>query len=143
MATEHNCFVNPYCSHVLSDICIPYIQYSTIITSFIMQILRHLYVTARNIRHGTVPVRRTGLCMRHGCCMPRRVGTAHVPRVRTALLLRTFDRLDCAANAKITLKRIYVYRCSLYIRYQWWSSCSDLTNTARSRSQARRRGTAT
>ena len=38
--------------------------------------------------------------MRHGCC---RVGTAHVPRVRTAfctLSLRTFDRLDCAANAR-------------------------------------------
>ena len=50
---------------------------------------------------------RTGLCMLHAC----RVGTAHVPRVRTAtafrtLLLRTFDRLDCAANAKINLRCI-------------------------------------
>ena len=26
---------------------------------------------------------------------------AHASRVQTALLLRTFDRLDCAANAKI------------------------------------------
>ena len=71
---------------------------------------------------------------------PYRVGTAHVPRVRTAfhtLSLRTTDRLDCAANAKINL------RYSLYIRYQWWSSCSDLTNTVRSRSHARRRGSAT
>ena len=37
MATEHNCFVNPYCSHVLSDNLYPihsiYIR-STIITSF-------------------------------------------------------------------------------------------------------------
>ena len=67
------------------------------------------------------------------------MGTAHDPRVRTALTLslRTFDRLDCAANAKISL-----IRCSLYIRYQWWSSCSDLTNTVRSRSQERRRGSA-
>ena len=39
MATEHNCFVNPYCSHVLSDNLYP------IMTSLIM---RHLYVTARN-----------------------------------------------------------------------------------------------
>ena len=43
------------------------------------------------------------------------MGTAHVPRVRTAfhtLSLRTFDRLDCAANVKINL------RYSLYnIRY--------------------------
>ena len=29
------------------------------------------------------------------------MGTAHVPRVRTALSLRTFDRLDCAANANL------------------------------------------
>ena len=39
--------------------------------------------------------------MRHRCCL---VGTAHVPRVRTAfrtLSLRIFDRLDCAANAKM------------------------------------------
>ena len=35
------------------------------------------------------------------------MGTAHVPRVRTALL-RTFDRLDCAANAKINLRCIDV-----------------------------------
>ena len=46
--------------------------------------------------------------------LPYRVGTAHVPRVRTAfhrLSLRTFDRLDCAGNAKISLRRC---RYSLY-----------------------------
>ena len=26
MATEHNCFVNPYCSHVLSDNLYPILQ---------------------------------------------------------------------------------------------------------------------
>ena len=36
-ATEHYCCVNPYCSIVLSEICIPYIQYSTIIMSSTMQ----------------------------------------------------------------------------------------------------------
>ena len=50
-----------------------------------------------------------------------------------ALSLRTFDRLDCVANAKINLRH------SLYIAR---SSCSDLTNTVRSRSQARSRGSA-
>ena len=35
MATEHNCFVNPYCSSVLSDNLYPI--HSTIITSSIMQ----------------------------------------------------------------------------------------------------------
>ena len=68
---------------------------------------------------------------------------AHAPRVQTAfraLLLHTFGRLDCAANAKINYD---MYRYSLYTRYQWWSSCSDLTNTVRSRSQTRRRGSAT
>ena len=43
----------------------------------------------------------------HGCCRTvGRVGTVHVPRVRTVfhtLSLRTSDRLDCAANAKINL----------------------------------------
>ena len=46
----------------------------------------------------------------------------HVPRVGTAfrtLSLCTFDRLDCAANAKINLR---------YIRVEF-KSCSDLTNT--------------
>ena len=47
--------------------------------------------------------------MRHACRV--HVGTAQVPRVRTAtafraLSLRTFDRLDCAANAKINLRCI-------------------------------------
>ena len=37
MATEHNCFVNPYCSHVLSDNLYPIHSIYTIITSFIMQ----------------------------------------------------------------------------------------------------------
>ena len=57
-------------------------------------------------RYGTgITGSKTGLCMRlHGCCRVR-VGMAHVdvPRVRTAfrtLALRTYDRLDCAANAK-------------------------------------------
>ena len=71
--------------------------------------------------------------MRHQCCR------AHVPRVRSAfhmVSLRTFDRLDAAANAKINL------RCILYIHYQWWSSCSDLTNTLRLRSHEGRRGSA-
>ena len=58
-------------------------------------------------------VPRTGLCTDAAVLI--RVGTAHVPRVRTAfytLSLRTFDSLDCAANAKINL------RYSLYnIRY--------------------------
>ena len=83
--------------------------------------------------------------MRHGCCSTAchtRAGTAraHALHVQTAfrtLLLRTHNRLDCAANAKINL------RYSLYTRYQWWSSGSDLTNTVHSRSQARRRGSAT
>ena len=59
------------------------------------------------------------------------VRARHVPRMGTAfrtLSLGTFDRLDCVANAKINLRH------SLYIA---WSSCSDLTNTVRSRSQAR------
>ena len=37
LAREHNCFVNPYSSYVLRDNLYPYIQYSTIITSLIMQ----------------------------------------------------------------------------------------------------------
>ena len=40
------------------------------------------------------------------------MGTAHVPRVQTAfctLSLRTFDRLDCAANAKINLRCYLLY----------------------------------
>ena len=47
--------------------------------------------------------------MQYGCCVQAR----HVPRVGIAfrtLSLRTFDRLDCAANTKINL------RYSLYIR---------------------------
>ena len=71
------------------------------------------------------------------CSTDAAVRARHVPRVGTAfrtLSLRTFDRLDCVANAKINLRH------SLYIA---WSSCSDLTNTVRSRSQARRRGSAT
>ena len=59
------------------------------------------------------------VCSTDAAVRARRVGTAF----RT-LSLRTFDRLDCAANAKINLRH------SLYIA---WSSCSDLTNTVHSR----------
>ena len=38
-----------------------------------------------------------------------KMGTAQVPRMQTALSLRTFDRLDYAASAKINLRCIYRY----------------------------------
>ena len=47
---------------------------------------------------------RTGLCMRHGC----RVGTAHVPAARASSVI-AFDRLHCAANAKINLRMFSIY----------------------------------
>ena len=59
----------------------------------------------------------------------------HVPRVGTAfrtLSLRTFDRLDCTANAKINLKY------SLYIRVEF-KSCSDLTTFTEPDEKARLR----
>ena len=76
--------------------------------------------------------------MRHGCASARTArARANVKQLSASyVLLRTLKtRLRC--NAKVN-----VYRYSLYTRYQWWS-CSDLTNTVRSRSQARKRGSAT
>ena len=55
----------------------------------------------------------------------------------TAFVRYRYALLTGVANAKINL------RYSLYTRYQWWSSCSDSTNTVRSRSHERRRGSAT
>ena len=71
--------------------------------------------------------------MQYGCC---RAGTARSARGNSVsyVIVTHFDRLDCVANAKINLRH------SLYIA---WSSCSDLTNPVRSRSQAKRRGSAT
>ena len=72
------------------------------------------------------------------------MGTVHIPRVRTAI--RTLSRYRYALLTGWTalqMQRSIVYRYSLYTRYQWWSSCSDLNNKVRSRSQARRRGSGT
>ena len=116
MATEHICFVNPYCSCVLSDNLYPI--HSIIAISIRHQqyrLVRHPYVIARNLqcsaviganlrmRQGAVMDPRTGLCTRYGCdCAGARPSLACAWEQRfRALSLRTFSRLHCAGNAKI------------------------------------------
>ena len=53
-------------------------------------------------------VPRTGLYIQHGCGHD-----ARPERAFRTLVLRTFDRLDCAANAKINLKRNIDTHCIL------------------------------
>ena len=106
MGREHNCFVNPYCSHVLSDNL--YLIRCTIITSFIMQSIASSYVTARmhwcdKVRYRNngflelVCVCGTDAAMPCTCtyCVRVRVWARRTSRACTALSLRTFDRLDC------------------------------------------------
>ena len=53
-------------------------------------------------------VPRTGLCMQYGCCRAGTARPAHGNSV-SYVIVSTFDRLDCAANAKINLKIFSVY----------------------------------
>ena len=70
MATEHNCFVNPYCSYVLT-ICIPYIQYNTslnaeycVISGPASPVRPCMRVCVRRNGCGTYLWRIVGVCVR-------------------------------------------------------------------------------
>ena len=75
------------------------------------------------------------LCLQGAC--PVRVNS--VSYVIVTHFLQT--RLRCKCKDKF--KMYNYYRYSLYIRYLWWSSCSDLTNTVSSQSHTRGCGSAT
>ena len=96
--------------------------------SSILQSIASSILTARNIQYhdwcNKVRYRNNGF-LELVCVWGMvyvRVGTAHVPRANSVIVTRTHSlqtRLRCKCKDQFKM-----YIVIIYIRYQWWSSCS-------------------
>ena len=113
MVTEHYCFVNPYCSCVLSDDL--YLNIGILLRHQQKGLLRHSYVIARimgmRLRQKTVPVPRTGLCVvmvtvRARSRVRKLIGHVDTARLRTLCTI-AFGGLDYEIRLHYKLDVLY------------------------------------